>query len=48
MIEDSGTPLSIVSENWMMKYIEEKVVSKNELEYRNLSGDSGLQRMYWV
>ena len=35
MIVDSGAPLSVVSEKWMRKYINEKVVDENELEYRN-------------
>ena len=35
MIEDSSAPLTIVSERWMKKYIEVKVVDENELEYRN-------------
>ena len=35
MIEDSSAPLTILSERWMKKYIEVKVVDENELEYRN-------------
>ena len=35
MIDDSCALLSVVSEKWMRKYINEKVVDENELEYRN-------------
>ena len=35
MIVDSDAPLSLVSEKWMRKNINEKVVDENELEYRN-------------
>ena len=33
MIIDSRAPLSIVSEKWLKKYIEEKAVNENDLEY---------------
>ena len=35
ILVDSGAPLSVVSEKWMKKYINEKVVDEKELEYRN-------------
>ena len=35
MIVDSGAPLSIVSERWLKRYIEEKVVNEKDLEYKN-------------
>ena len=33
MIVDSGAPLSIVSERWFKRYIEEKVVDEKDLKY---------------
>ena len=35
IIEDSNVLLSTVSEKWMGKYIDEKLVDENELEYWN-------------
>ena len=35
MIVDSGAPLSIVSERWFKRYIEEKAVDERELKYKH-------------
>ena len=35
MIVDSGAPLSIISSNWLEKYIKEAKVDDNEMNYKN-------------